>query len=413
MSRLAAFLQAKEPLLDTALHQLETQTGRKGVDVALTAEIATKAAAFTQKLGLPSNCSGPDLYAGLIGLAKQHDAHLARSLGSSDPTNVGKIIPLVLRRLEQIHMPRQCFALKHTRAAEMLQKHPPRALMQHLGYKDCAAMVQNEDLAELFIAIRFTEGDDWLNEFNGQYKELVAADFEERPIRLVRFDRHKWGDVAAHFITKKKHLSTHSKEMGVIAILPPIDTHMEAISLKVLTVTLHYYNEVRLYSAYFKLLKTKTNFGEILSETLIADTPQIPTTVNHHIHWRVIQRYYGKIGESSKHPEVFQPHLQPEDLHWRAAEKMLYQIDPEMAVWREMDYVAVLKGDNAVTFNLMDVVLSYANQVPYEERYLYHFREALWNEVFARYMGQKVLEKELLIKLDNAMVAPEELKLRQ
>ncbi|HEX7259568.1 MAG TPA: hypothetical protein VF272_01400 [Candidatus Saccharimonadia bacterium] len=410
MSRLATFLHAKEPLLDTALHQLEVKTGRKGVDVALTAEIATKAAAFTKQLGLAPDCTGPELYAALTGLTKAHDAHLASTLGCNDPTNVEAIIPLVIRRIDQIHMPRSCFALKYERAGEMLQQHPPQALMQRLGYTDCAAMVAGEDLAELFIAIRFTEGEDWLNEFNGLYKDLEATDFEERPIRLVRFDARKWGDVAAHFIVKKKHLNTHSKEMGVIAILPPIAPHMAAISLKVLTVTLHYYNEVRLYSAYFKLLRHKANFGEILSETLIADTPKVSITANHHVHWRVIQRYYGKIGESDKHPEVFQPHLQPEDLHWRAAEKMLYQVDPEMAVWRDMDYVGVLKDRDIITFNLMDIVLSFANEVPYEERYLYHFSEALWNEVFARYMGQKTLEKELLIKLDNAMVAPEELR---
>jgi hypothetical protein len=411
MSRLSLFLQAKEPLFDTALHQLEERSGKKGIDVAVTAEIATKAAVFARKLGLEPSCSGPELYAALTTLVKQQDAHLALSLGSKDPTAVATIIPLVVRRIDQIHMPRQCFALKYERAAQMLQKQPPEALMKRLGYTDCAAMCSKEDLAELFIAIRFTEGEEWLNEFNTLYKELTANDFEERQIRLVRFNPRKWGDVAAHFITKKKHLNTHSKEMGVIAILPPIAEHMEAISLKVLTVTLHYYNEVRLYSAYFKLLKRKKNFGAILSETLIADTPKIPIIKNHHIHWRVIQRYYGKIGESSKHPEVFQPHLQPEDLHWRSAEKMLYQLDSEMEVWRDMDYVAVLKGKDIVTFNLMDVVLSYANKIPYEERYLYHFREALWNEVFARYMGQKTLEKELLIKLDNAIVKPEELSL--
>jgi hypothetical protein len=51
--------------------------------------------------------------------------------------------------------------------------------------------------------------------------------------------------------------------------------------------------------------------------------------------------------------------------------------------------------------------LSYSNSIPYEDRYLYHFREALWNEVFARYMGEKVLEEQLLVKLDNAVVKPE------
>ncbi len=409
MSRLAVFLEAKEPLFDVALQQLEKRSGKEGRDAALAGEIAHKAGKVAKELGLASDCTGPELYGALTAKVAEDDAHLAATLGGRNPEDTHEMIPLAIRRLEQIQMPRSCFALKHDKAIEMLAKRPPQALMQRLGYDDFHDLVAQEDLAELFIAIRFTEGPEWLNDFNRVYDDLTGSDFEERPIRLVRLTREKWGDIADHFVVKKKHINTHSKEMGVVAILPPPTPQMRAISLKVMTLTLHYYNEVRLYSAYFKLLREKRNFGRILSETLIADTPPVHLMAHGHVHWRVIQRYYGKIGEADQHPEVFQPHLQPEDLHWRSAEKILYQIDPEMALWRDMDYVATLKNNDIVTFNLMDVVLSYANVVPYEERYLYHFRESLWNEVFARYMGVKTLREELLVKLDNAIIKPEEL----
>lgn len=409
MSRLSTFLQAKEPLFDHALDQLEKRSGNKGADVKLSAELVEKSAEFTKNLGLKPNCSGEELYSALTQLIEEQDAHLAKTIGGTNPTNVDEMVPLAMRRLEQIQMPRDCFAMKYEKAAQILKERPPQQLMERLGYSSTDELVDKEDLAELFIAIRFTEGPDWLNEFNTVYETLKPNDFESRPIKLVRFNRAKWGDVADHFIEKKKHINTHSKEMGVVAILAPSATHMKAISLKVITLTLHYYNEVRLYSAYFKLLSKSKNFGKTLSETLIADIPTVKLIEHGHVHWRVIQRYYGKIGEADKHPEVFEPHLQPEDLHWRHAEKILYQIDSEMGVWRDMDYVAVLKGDDVITFNLMDVALSYANEVPYQDRYLYHFRESLWNEVFARYMSEAALEEQLLIKLDNAIVKPESL----
>ncbi len=409
MSTLATFLQAKEPLFEHALYELENRSGKKGMDAKLAAELVERSAAATKALGLKPSCSGRELYTALTRAIESQDEHLAHSVGGQYPENPHHMIPLLLRRLEQVHMPRNCFALKHETASKMLQKKPPLQLMQRLGYTDCGEMIAKEDLSELFIAIRFTEGPDWLNDFNSVYEDLEATDFENRPIKLVQFDPHKWGDVAAHFIEKKKHINTHSKEMGVVAILPPPSDRMKAISLKVLTLTLHYYNEVRLYSAYFKLLSKHPHFGKIFTETLIADTPHVELVSHGHVHWRVIQRYYGKIGEGDKHPEIFEPHLQPEDLHWRSAEKILYQIDPEMAFWQEMDYVGVLKGSDVVTFNLMDVALSYANSISYEDRYLYHFRESLWNEVFARYMGVPLLKEQLLTKLDNAIVKPESL----
>jgi hypothetical protein len=184
------------------------------------------------------------------------------------------------------------------------------------------------------------------------------------------------------------------------------EAHMTGITLKVMPLLFHYFNEIRLYSSFFKLMQSKQNFGAIVSDTLIADPAHIKITDNAHIHWRVIQRYFGKlVGE--KHPEIFEPHVQPEDLHWRRAESVMYEIDPELEFWDGLDYVGVLKGTDAITFNLMDVSLSYSNGIAYQDRYLYHFREALWNEVFARYFGEKVLEEQLLVKLDNAVISPE------
>jgi hypothetical protein len=58
----------------------------------------------------------------------------------------------------------------------------------------------------------------------------------------------------------------------------------------------------------------------------------------------------------------------------------------------------------------MDVSLGYSNDVPFAERYVYHFRESLWNEIFMRYMGHKNLEDSILKQLDNDMIAPEDLR---
>src|SRR5690606_28149600 len=128
-----------------------------------------------------------------------------------------------------------------------------------------------------------------------------------------------------------------------------------------------YVNEIRLYSAFFKLKSTQANFGKIITDTLIADTGTGATIAKFNIHWRVIQRYFGKIHETP--PEIFQPHVQPEDLHWRKAEEVLYKIDPELKYWQDLDYVGVVGRDGSpVTFNLMDVSIGYSNQQAFANR---------------------------------------------
>jgi len=60
-----------------------------------------------------------------------------------------------------------------------------------------------------------------------------------------------------------------------------------------------------------------------------------------------------------------------------------------------------------VVFNLMDTSFSYCNNTPFKDRTIFHFRDSLWNEIFARYMGEPILEQQVLKQLDNDMIAPE------
>ncbi len=224
----------------------------------------------------------------------------------------------------------------------------------------------------------------------------------------------KWAPLTKKFIEKKKHNVTHLKELGVILVLETEDKSLlHGLTLKVLPLMVHYFFEVHLYSTFFKL-KSKTlkgeAFGKMLAETILADPKLDITLGGEHIHWRVVQRYFGKLEDIKKHPEVLEPHLQPEDLHWDRTEVALAKYIPELAIWEDLDYVGILKDGLPMSLNLMDLTLSFANKNRYKEHLFYHFRESLWNEIFARYMGHDNLEDELLAKLDNALVKPEKLK---
>ncbi len=408
MSTIARFIGAKEPLFDHALVQLEEASGKKAVDVALAAEITQTAADRMNQLDLTPDASGEALYGALLKLVAQHDAHLARAIGGTDPEDLREMIPLIVKAAESAPLPKDGWFLKESKAREMLKRTPPEAIMDRLGYHLVSQLLDQESIYELFLALRFAESPEWLNAFDAHYDDLSADDFESRKIRVVPFAASKWGDIAEHFIAKKRHNITHSKEMGAIAVMPMTETRMKGVTMKVLPLLCHYYNEIRLYSSFFKLMQAKKDFGHIVSQTLIADPGHVKLVERGHIHWRVIQRYFGKL-TNEKHPEIFEPHVQPEDLHWRRAEEVLYEIDPELKFWKGLDFVAVLRGNDVVTFNLMDISLSYSNTIEYADRFLYHFREALWNEVFARYLGEKVLEEQLLEKLDNAIIKPEQL----
>lgn len=413
---LSELLGATEPMFTLALQQLEKASGNSSADIRLTAEITGKVRIKTQELGLdPEDTTSQELYHALLAKIEVHEKHLAKHIGAKNPEDPAELMPLMRKAWENVKTNKSCWVLKQSVAKKMLKNKPPKAIMKHLGYRSVDSMLKRENLAEIYGALRFAETPEWLNSFNEQYKSLKPSDFETRQIKIVEMSFERWGDIAEPFIHKKRHNITHLKELGVILMLP-IDkrAHLRGITIFTLPLLFHYLNEIRLYSAFFKLQQVKPNFGKIVANTLIADPPQAAVMAGQHIHWRVIQKYLGRHTEdmkSRKYPEIFEPHVQPEDLHWRKAEDLLFEVDPELEFWKDLDFVGAPANDKLpVPLNMLDVAASYVNQASFADRAVYHFRDSLWNEIFVRYMGEANLEEQVLQQLDNDMIAPEKLK---
>lgn len=402
-------LDAEEPTFTLALKDLENATGKEAVDARLVGTIATEMRQAVEELGLAVDATAQEVYHALLARIEEDNARIAKIVGGEDPDDIRHIVPFLVAAANKVDFARKVFVLKHDKAKEFLRTMPPKNLIEHLGYKDVEELFEKENFGELYTALRFSEGPEWLNEYDELFKTVTAKDYEERELEIIVMNHEKYVDLAEHFVKKKLHNVTHTKEMGVIVVVPVHKTRWKGLALKTLPLLFHYMNEVKLYSSFFKLKsKTVRNFGEVVVETLIADPNAGAQIAGHHVHWRVIQRYFGKLKDEA-HPEAFEPHVQPEDLHWRRAEELLYQLDPKMRFWQDRDWVGYSFNGEIVTLNIIDVALSYSNDEKFETRYIYHFRESLWNEIFARYLGMPALKRQVLEQLDNDMIKPEKI----
>ncbi len=412
MDRVARFLRdlldAEEPVFTQSMKQLEDLSGRAGADIKLIGDITKAAHDSMRALGLnPAASTGEEVYRALMGRIEMDAKRLTRVIGANDPDDVRHLVPYMIAAANGVKFNRRVFVLKYDKAKDLLRKMPPKQLMKRLGYTDIEAMFAAEDFDELYTALRFSEGPEWLNEYNELFKTVKAEDYEERDIRIIQMDQDKYADLASDFVHHRLHNVTHAKELGTIAVVPMKARKMRGLVLKTLPLLLHYLNEVKLYSTFFKLKSTKPHFGRTVVETLIADPDTDSQIAGQRIHWRVIQRYLGRNGSKDDVALAYQPHVHPEDLHWRRAEELLYEIDPELEFWKDRDFVGLNHDGFPVSFNLFDVSFAYSNKEPYARRYAYHFRESLWNEIFIRYMGLRNLASQVLEQLDNDKIAPE------
>ncbi len=411
MSRvLSELLDAEEPLFGLAIKQLEQASGNSSVDVRLTAEIIGKVHVHMRSLGLdPADTTGAELYAALIGLLHKHDDFLAHRIGCSDAESVGAILHRVKETVQALDVPKTAWVLKHSVAKRLLKATPPQHVMKQLKYRSVDSMIKRESTGALFTALELMESPEFVRKFKSAYKKLRPADFETRQIEILYLDDSKWGPFAAKYVQNNRHNMAHIKETGTIVLMPvPLRRH-QGITITSLALVLHYINEIRLYSSFFKSQQINPEFASIVTSTLLDDPGKHAMVGGQHVHWRVIHRHFG--AADREHPQIFEPHVEPEDLIWRRTEETLYRLEPALHFWHDMEYVGVQFGDRQVSFNLMDVAVSYLNDLPYGEQSVQYLRGSLWNEIYLRYMGEKTIEKQVLKQLSNEMIEPDILAL--
>jgi len=303
-----------------------------------------------------------------------------------------------------LHQEKFGFFIKREVAKRLLAENPPKNIMRELGATSVEAMLEKEDLFEVYAALRFMEDRDWLNAtYLAAYRNLTAADFETRPIEIRVLDANVWQKVTEGFAHKKRHPMSHLKELGLIFLIPSEELK-QALTIYLFGMTSHYVDEVTLYSNYFKYYSKEADFGEKIVSAIRGNVPDVSLAGGDPNRWLVIQRYLFK--EDPADPRLGVPHISSEAFCFRGAshnllrlEKMMPDLDFEL--WKHTNYVAAWfpdkdSGTSLINFNLMDNILSVMNKLAHQDWYSYHFHEALWNKIFIDYFGVEKLEEEVI-----------------
>ena len=304
-----------------------------------------------------------------------------------------------------LHDDKSGFFLKRKVAEELLLENPPKKIMAELGYASAGGMIENEDLFEIYAALRFMEDREWLNAtYIAAYGKLNKDDFEIRPIEIRVLDSSKWKKVTEAFVGKKLHPMSHLKELGFIFVIPSEDIK-DASTTYLFAMTSHYIDEVKLYSNYFKYHSEGDDFGEKIVSSLRGDVPDASVVHGDPNRWLLVQRYLKK--ENPDDVRLGIQHINPEALYHRGASNTLSKMEKvvpvlDFEIWEDTNYTAAwfptrIGRHELVNFNFMDNVISVMNKHNFKNRYTYHFQESLWNKIFINYFGVEKLE-DVVIK---------------
>jgi hypothetical protein len=400
---LSELLGANEPFFRQGVNKLERASGHSSADIRLTAELLRASKVKLKQLGLdPHDTTGPELYAALEERLKADDKKLIAALQTASKEQ--DIVASVAHALRTIPVPRSCFALKTTVARRLLKKNLPKKAMKQLGYRSFDSMLKHEPVVSLYAAAWLLETTTWRKSLIEQYKRLQASDFESRDISIVNPTSARWQTLAEKIVAEKKHNVLGFKELGAIVLLPLPAEQPPTITTATLILALQSMNEIRAATTFLKLCQVKPNFGSIV-QTVVTDEPELSAELlDRPVSWQLIQRYYARFKDAFK-SEVFEPHIQSEDLTWHSIELVLEHLEPSLAFWRGTQHLSLLHDHEPVSFNIIDVALACCNQLPYKNRIVHYSQLSLWHELLLKYIGHESVEQTVLSQLQSQLVA--------
>ncbi len=399
--RIARVLQVDKHILLKVHDRLKAVTGKEKVMESIMAENDREVGNRLGMLDISDDPTAREVYDALIERIAHDDSQLCGWLGCPSSLRTDDW-QRVLDRAQEVAGAPQGFFLKKEKAVQLLENIPPQNVLKVLGYETVAQMLSKEDLFEVFSALRFIEGSQWLNDvFFKQYEKLTPDDFEHRAV-TTRALPARWLALAENFTKKKHHNISHLKELGVIFTLPlSLDVKGEVI--RNFSLLLHYFNEIPFYSSLFeRFAKEPETFAKKIISLLSGQVIENPLTVqNEKSQWLIVQRYLSKDDENDW--RLFVPHLNPEALHWDRAERILTkatattQIPVNLSFWKDMNWVGdFFKTDTGVpilvSFNLIDTAMSLVKRKDLL-KYLYHHQESLWNKIYASYFSEEEMEQ--------------------
>ncbi len=403
---LSRALGAKEPAFSQGIAALEQAAGRPSTDIRLTSEIMQRMRAKIVALGLdPDDTTGNELYGALQERLRKDEEKVRTTLGIDESASADDVIARMQQFLEKHDMPKKSFVLKASVAKRLLKKKLPKNAMKQLGYRSVDSMLKHETVAALYAAALIAEPDSWQRTYREQYAKLSPGDFEMRDIAFVHPSSKNWQKLASGYVSAAKHNMLAFPELGAVVLLP-LHKQVDGLAITTLLLALEEANGIRSHASYAKLQQVKSDFGTIIQKSSVSEPYTSAELAGQPVPWRMIQRYYARF-EDSYHPEIFEPHVQADDLQWYKGEQALVEIEPSLAFWQDSGALGLLDVDgDVVSCNALDVALSYCNHLPFAERVVHFVRDNVWHELMMRYLNQENLEAAVHRQLSAELEQP-------
>jgi hypothetical protein len=389
---LSELLGAKQPGFGMTIRQLEAATGKPSTDIRLTSEISQRAQQKLRTLHLdPHDTTGKELYQALLGRF-HNDEKLARdTLGISSEVEPIEVHNAAIKFVQSHIGKRSAFAIKNSVAKKLLKTVPPKKAMKQLGYRSLDSMLKHESVPHLYVAAFLCETLSWRKKILEQYSSLQPRDFELRAVDISVPQSKRWETVSGH-VARQQYPVLVFKELGSVVVLAQHNRSVSVLTDILLIASA--LNDIQSASSFLKLQQMKPDFGSFVQAVAEHEPLTQAKLMGRTVPWRVVHQYYARFAHAYN-PLIFEPHIQPDDLHWLHPESLLEKVHPALNFWHDTRYTAHVHAADKVSFNILDIARNTMASLPFVERTSQALQLSLWQELMIRYLDQSNVEQAI------------------
>lgn len=251
------------------------------------------------------------------------------------------------------------FYLKEQSAIDILNNNHPKSLMEFYNVDSLENLFEKIKPLEIITISRYSETPQWQEEYKNILIKCTKDDFEKRDTAYSVLDYEKYKDILSNSQQPGKPWRlSHNKVTGNIICFTIDEDVFKTPFLQYLAVFVHYYFETSYAGKYYTLVAEKdpNNLGKAVLNSF----------TNH-----------------DRKFDFFSPNVYSENIYWQKAIDFLYsKFDiKDLQFFVDTDACGNYFNDQMLSLNLVDKIWDInLDNGPFT----YHFREAVWKEVFQK-----------------------------
>ena len=366
---LREIIGGKEPTFSARIQQLEATTGKRTIDIELTAEMLVQLSVATKKLQLdPLDTTPEELYAAVIQKAKEHDDLLRTSFHQ----DILSLIRVINHHSGTVAVP----VIKQSTLRTIIGEVAPKKVMACLGYRSVASLLKRADINQVLIGAFMHESVTWHRAFSKKLKQCSMSDITLEKPKVILVDRLLLKNV------KQPHVIPYVQFAGIVGIAGS-NVQNPFGWLEIAARSADGLFHIHQRGVYLKLHRFQPYIVKRIVELTYVAPLSVVKLASVRIPWTSIYGYISKNIDDMIFAD--ESAVEKGDFLWAGPVELLKSIHQQMDFWRITRIVAKPTETKPVSLNISDIAFNALHGVSYQQRSHSHVSRQTLDELLSRY----------------------------